>query len=74
MARMAWHGWRERGGKGRGVEGGERRKEGMGEEISQSVHRGRLEERKESYESACVGQQLHNNAELFAEELVDNMR
>ena len=33
-----------------------------------------LKERKESYESACSGQQLHNNAELFAEELVDNMR
>ena len=25
MARMAWHGWRERGGKGRGVEKGVKR-------------------------------------------------
>ena len=55
------------GGKGRGGKG-ERR--GCEKKYLRA-----LKKRKESYdyESACGGQQLHNNAVLFAEELVDNM-
>ena len=69
MAWLAGTGWKgKRGGRGGKEKGGDGRRN-----ISERAPWG-LKERKESYESACSGQQLHNNAELFAEELVDNMR
>ena len=69
MAWLAGTGWKgKRGGRGGKEKGGDGRRN-----ISERAPWG-LKDRKGSYESACGGQQLHNDAVLFAEELVDNMR